>query len=247
MDILIQNNGSNPLYIPIRGDDSSISRTIMFEEHQVTKINSEIYEKFIITSPFFKARLEDGTVRVLNADMLGESAVKQAEQLHEVAYQKYVDMMKKIRSAGGLANKQFAPHLNADGTPKLELLNANFGRNIDPEMADQFRKRYVAEAAQGLHEDTLVLPGGARVDTGHRDVDVQIQAQTDENKEQEKQEPQDNNTTIDKQIVMVKEMKLGDLKNMADAMEIEYEPTVTERQLRSKIVAELRKQKTEEE
>lgn len=244
MDILIQNNGSNPLYIPIRGDDSSISRTIMFEEHQVTKINAEIYEKFIITSPFFKARLEDGTVRVLNADMLGESAVKQAEQLHEVAYQKYVDMMKKIRSAGGLANKQFAPHLNADGTPKLELLNANFGRNIDPEMADQFRKRYVAEAAQGLHEDTLVLPGGARVDTGHRDVDVKVEA---EDSEEEEQETEDKNATIDKQIAMVKEMKLGDLKTMADAMEIEYEPTVTERQLRSKIATELRKQKTEED
>lgn len=243
MDILIQNNGSSPLYIQVRGEDSSISRTIFFNDHEVTKISQEVYEKFVITSPFFKSRLEDGTIRVLNADMLGESAVKQNEQLQEVAYQKYVDMMKKIRSAGGLANKQFAPYLNADGTPKLELLNANFGRNIDPEVAEQFRTRYLAEAGEGMHEDTLVLPGGARVDTGHRDVDVQIQAQTDENEEQEEE---DTNTLIDKQIASVKTMKLADLKQMADAMEIEYDPTVTERQLRSKITSKLREQKEEE-
>jgi len=243
MDILIHNNGSTPLYIQVKGADGEIARTIFFEDHTVTKIGQEIYEKYIITSPFFKARLEDGTIRVLNSDALGESAVKQSEQLHEIAYQKYVDMMKKIRSAGGLANKQFAPYLNADGTPKLELLNANFGRNIDPEVAEQFRTRYVAEAGEGMHEDTLVLPGGARVDTGHRDVDVKFEA---EDGEEDETEVESNNDFIDKQIASVKNMKLADLKQMADSMEIEYEPTVTERQLRSKITTKLREQKTEE-
>lgn len=243
MDILIQNNGSSPLYVQVRGADGEISHTIMFDDHQVTKISQEVYEKFVITSSFFKSRIEDGTIRVLNADMLGESAVKQSEQLQEIAYQKYVDMMKKIRSAGGLANKQFAPYLNADGTPKLELLNANFGRNIDPEVAEQFRMRYVAEAGEGMHEDTLVLPGGARVETGHRDVDVKIEA---EDSEEEEQEQEDGDALIDKQIAAVKTMKLADLKQMADAMEIEYEPTVTERQLRSKITTKLREQKTED-
>ena len=170
MEVLIQNNGGSPLYVPIRGGDGSIDRTIMFGEHQVTKITQEIYEKFILPSAFFKSRMEDGTIRVLNADMLGQAASEQAAQLSELAYARYVDMMKKIRSAGGLANKQFAPYLNSDGTPKLELLHANFGRNIDPEVAEQFRTRYLAEAGEGMHEDTLKLPGGVVAETGHRDV-----------------------------------------------------------------------------
>lgn len=233
MDVLIQNNGSAPLYCQIRGqgEDKSIARTIMFGEHEVTKISEEIYQEQIITSPFFKARLEDGTIRVLNEDMLGEGAVKQSKQLHELAYAKYIDLMKKIRSAGGLANKQFAPYLNADGTPKLELLNANFGRNIDPEVAEQFRIRYVAEAGEGMHEDTLVLPGGAKVDTGHRSVDI---------REGEEEALFESMSELEAQIIKIKNTKLADLKVTATAMEIDFDDTTTERQLRSKIIAKLR-------
>lgn len=234
MDVLIQNNGSAPLYVNIRGqgEDKSIARTIMFGEHEVTKISEEIYQTQIITSPFFKARIEDGTVVVLNQDMLGESAAKQATQLHELAYAKYVDLMKKIRSGGGLANKEFAPYLNADGTPKLELLNANFGRNIDPEVAQQFRTRYLAEAGEGMHEDTLVLPGGAKVDTGHRDIEIK--------KEGSEEEPIEESVSLESQITQIKSMKLAELKVTAKAMEIEFDDTITEAKLRSKIIAELR-------
>ena len=233
MDVLIQNNGDAPLYCQIRGqgEDKSIARTILFGEHQVTKVSEEIYREQIISSPFFKSRLEDGTIRVLNEDMLGESAVKQSAQLHELAYAKYVDLMKKIRSGGGLANKQFAPYLNSDGTPKIELLNANFGRNIDPEVAEQFRTRYVAEAGEGMHEDTLVLPGGAKVDAGHRIVDI---------KEDEEEPIEQDRGELEAQIIKIKNMKLADLKVTATAMEIDFDDTTTERQLRSKIIAKLR-------
>ena len=67
-----------------------------------------------------------------------------------------------------------------------------------------------------------------------------------EDSEEEEQEQEDGDALIDKQIAAVKTMKLADLKQMADAMEIEYEPTVTERQLRSKITTKLREQKTED-
>lgn len=236
MDVLIHNNGEAPLYCQIRGqgEDKSIARTILFGEHQVTKISEEIYREQIISSPFFKSRLEDGTIRVLNEDMLGESAVKQSAQLHELAYAKYVDLMKKIRSGGGLANKQFAPYLNSDGTPKIELLNANFGRNIDPEVAEQFRTRYVAEAGEGMHEDTLVLPGGGKVDAGHRDIEV---------KEVSVEDEEEAVTELEKQIQQIKAMKLDDLKTIAKSMDIEFDDTTTERQLRSKIIAQLRASK----
>lgn len=240
MEVLIQNNSSSPYLVPIKNPDGAIERTLVLGEKQVTKVSQEVYEKFILPSGFFKARMEDGTVRVLNADMLGQTAVEQAHQLSELAYQKYVDMMKKIRSAGGLANKQFQPYLNADGTPKLELLHVNFGRNIDPEVAEQFRIRYIAEANEGMHEDTLKLPGGVKVETGARNVDIQQEA--DELVEEQEQ-PEENGTTVADQIAMVKKMNLGDLKNMADAMELEYSDAVTEKQLRSLITKKLKEGK----
>lgn len=241
MEVLIQNNGGSPLYVPIRGGDGSVDRTIMFGEHQVTKISQEIYEKFILPSTFFKSRMEDGTIRVLNADMLGQAASEQAAQLSELAYARYVDMMKKIRSAGGLANKQFAPYLNSDGTPKLELLHANFGRNIDPEVAEQFRTRYLAEAGEGMHEDTLKLPGGVVAETGHRDVEIVSDKQNDENPDQEPSKE------LVGQIARIKEMNLDDLKVCAEAMGLEFKPDATERTLRGIIIKNLKAQAAKEE
>lgn len=241
MEVLIQNNGGSPLYVPIRGGDGSVDRTIMFGEHQVTKISQEIYEKFILPSAFFKSRMEDGTIRVLNADMLGQAASEQAAQLSELAYARYVDMMKKIRSAGGLANKQFAPYLNSDGTPKLELLHANFGRNIDPEVAEQFRTRYLAEAGEGMHEDTLKLPGGVVAETGHRDVEIISDKQNDENPDQEPSKE------LVRQIARIKEMNLDDLKVCAEAMGLEFKPDATERTLRGIIIKNLKAQAAKEE
>lgn len=251
MEVLIQNNGGSPLYVPIRGGDGSIDRTIMFGEHQVTKITQEIYEKFILPSAFFKSRMEDGTIRVLNADMLGQAASEQAAQLSELAYARYVDMMKKIRSAGGLANKQFAPYLNSDGTPKLELLHANFGRNIDPEVAEQFRTRYLAEAGEGMHEDTLKLPGGVVAETGHRDVEIVTNEQNSENAEQNAAAGEGENQQPSKelvaQIARIKEMNLDDLKVCAEAMGLEFKPDATERTLRGIIIKHLKANTAKEE
>lgn len=247
MEVLIQNNGDAPFTVPIKGENGAVERTLFLGEHAVTKVSQEIYENFILSSGFFKSRMEDGTIRVLNADMLGQDAVEQSRQLGEVVYQKYVDMMKKIRSAGGLANKQFQPYLNADGTPKLELLHANFGRNIDPEVAEQFRIRYIAEANEGMHEDTLKLPGGVRVETGVRDVEVlqdtnnsNDEAGTPEDSKNEEQDSDEPSKEVVDQIARIKKMNLGELKEMADAMEIEYAPTVTERQLRSLITKQIK-------
>ena len=270
MEVLIQNNGDAPFTVPIKGQNGLVERTLFLGEHQVTKVSQEVYEKFIVTSGFFKSRMEDGTIRVLNADMIGESAVEQSRQFGELAYQKYVDMMKKIRSVGGLANKQFQPYLNADGTPKLELLHANFGRNIDPQVAEQFRQRYLAEANEGMHEDTLKLPGGVRAETGVREVEVLQEgedafiAASDEEeaakedqeqdkpvkkaKKQTKPEPEEDDDEEEEgpskelldQIARIKKMNLGELKDMADAMEIQYNPTATERQLRTMITKKIK-------
>lgn len=242
MEVLIQNNGDAPFTVPIKGQAGEVERTLFLGEHQVTKVSQEIYENFILTSSFFKSRMEDGTIRVLNADMIGQSAVDQANQLGEVAYQKYVDLMKKIRSAGGLANKQFQQYLNADGTPKLELLHANFGRNIDPEIAEQFRMRYVAEANEGMHEDTLKLPSGVKIETGVRDVEIKGDEENndtqDENSAKEDSKPK---KEIVEQIARIKEMNLGELKETAIAMGVEFSETATEKQLRKTLITKIKK------
>lgn len=250
MDILIQNNGSNPLYLPIRSNspEGGIDHTVIFGEHQVTKVSQEIYEKFIITSEFFKSRMEDGTIRALNADMIGEKAINESAQMGELAYAKYVDLMKKIRSAGGLANKQFAEYLNSDGTPKIDLLHANFGRNIDPEVAEQFRIRYLAEAGEGMHEDKLKLPGGHVVETGHRDVEIEAPA-TDENQNVEASEEvadEPSKELVD-QINRIKKMNLDDLKKVAMAMEVDFDADVTGRVLRKAVIDRLKANANQED
>lgn len=241
MEVLVQNNGDCPFYVPIKIEvdgQVGIDRSIIFGEHQVTKISEEIYQKFIITSSFFKMRIEDGTIRILNANMLGEKAVESSAALNDLAYAKYVDLMKKIRSAGGLANKDFAPYLNADGTPKLSLLHANFGRNIDPEVSSQFRTRFVAEAGEGMHEDTVRLPGGAKVETGARDVDVRSGAEDNEtNEDDEKDED-----VLLKRIAEVKALDLESLKAMATAMELEFAEDITARKLTSLIIRAIKEE-----
>ena len=71
MEVLIQNNGDAPFTVPIKGANGTVERTLFLGEHAVTKVSQEIYENFILSSGFFKSRMEDGTIRVLNADMLG--------------------------------------------------------------------------------------------------------------------------------------------------------------------------------
>ena len=241
MEVLIQNNGDCPFYVPIKVEvdgQVGIDRSIIFGEHQVTKISEEVYQKFIITSPFFKSRIEDGTIRILNADMLGSKAVESAAALNDLAYAKYVDLMKKIRSAGGLANKDFAPYLNADGTPKLSLLHANFGRNIDPEVANQFRTRFVAEAGEGMHEDTVRLPGGAKIETGARDVDVKPEQEG----EGEAEDSGEGEAALLKRIAEVKSLDLESLKAMAKAMELEFVEDITARKLASLIIRAIKEE-----
>lgn len=172
MEILIQNLGSSPLMVNVPAPDGkSISHTITLVDNTVTKISEEIYLKCIISSDFFKQRIADGVVRVLNASD-AEDAVKQSINNRDFAYSKYIDLMKKIRSAGGMTNEDVKRFLNSDGTPTLELLNLNFGRNIDPQVAEEFRVRWNAENSEGMHEDVLKLPMGVKVDAGVRPVNV---------------------------------------------------------------------------
>lgn len=230
MEVLIQNMADAPFYVPVRNPnatDAAIDRTIVFQEHQVTKVDEEIYKKFIIASPFFRGRIEEGVLRVLNADML-DNAVKQSADYSDVAYARYVDLMKKIRSAGGLANKDISQYLNADGTPKLDLLHTNFGRNIDPAVAEQFRVRYNAEANEGMHEDTLKLPGGTKVETGARDVEVEDEGEV------EAEAPVE--TETQKQLAKIRELNLDDLKKTAMAMGVDFNADVTLRNLRKAVI-----------
>ena len=173
MDILIQNLGSNPLMVHVPSKEgNSISHTIVLQENTVTKIPAEVYENCILKSDFYRMRIADGVVRVLNGNE-AEDAAQTAANKRDFAYSKYVDLMKKIQSTGGLANVAVRQHLNTDGTPNLELLNLNFGRNIDPAIADEFRQRWLAENKEGLHEDVLRLPGGAKQAVAPRDVKLE--------------------------------------------------------------------------
>jgi hypothetical protein len=221
MDILIQNLGSNPLMVHVPSKEgNSISHTFVLQENTVTKIPAEVYENCILKSDFYRMRIADGVVRVLNGNE-AEDAAQTAANKRDFAYSKYVDLMKKIQSTGGLANAAVRQHLNTDGTPNLELLNLNFGRNIDPAVADEFRQRWLAENKEGLHEDVLRLPGGAKQAVAPRDVKLEKEAGIEENAAYKELESK----------------TFEELCEIADTYELKYRKNIEKESLIKKILA----------
>lgn len=235
MDILIQNLGQAPLYVPVKttvNGETHIDRTIIFQEGEITKVSPEVYEKFILSSAFFKSRIEQGTIRILNPGD-AEDANAKTHQIRDAVYSKYVDMMKSIRSAGGISNKDLRPHLNADGTPTLELLHANFGRNIDPEVANQFRTRWIAETGEGMHGDTIRLPGGVKKDIAARDVTLETAPATEED-----EAPEEGNEA-ENLAQEIRSMKMEDLKKKAKSLSIEFDEKTSQRKLAGLVIRKL--------
>lgn len=164
MDYLIQNTTQAPIFLHIvrnRDGKPTSEGTVIFEgNNAVTKISESIYEEFMIKNAFYRQRIEQGHLIVLNNSSENINQTVQAGiQAQELAYNRYVSLVEKIQATGGVAEPRLRPYLDQDGMPMLELCRKNLG-NVDPQVIEDYRKRYIVEKANGLHGNELIIPGG---------------------------------------------------------------------------------------
>lgn len=164
MDYLVQNSTQAPIFLHIvrnRDGKPTSEGTIVFEGgNTVTKVSQEIYEEFMMKNAFYRQRIEQGQLIVLNNSSENvDQKVKSGIQAQELAYNRYVSLVEKIQATGGLAEPRLRPFLDSDGMPMLELCRKNLG-NVDPQVIEDYRRRYIVEKANGLHGNELVLPTG---------------------------------------------------------------------------------------
>jgi len=166
MQRLIKNNTQTPFYFPFNhstnGSKGAAGR-ITLEPGQVQGVEESLFEKVLSNNAFFHDRCQKGDLDLLDGGILtAEAARRASKNSNEAAYTRFLWLMNEVNHNGGLGNRSLAPHLEADGTPKLDLIRKNMGSNVEPQIIEQFKSRYLIEKKNGLHQQSLVLPGGMR-------------------------------------------------------------------------------------
>lgn len=225
MDYLIQNNSSQPYIVPVKVG-GVIQRITLTPDRGITKVSEEIYKECILNQVFFRAKIESGMLVVLNDVKVNQDIDKIVSanfQAHELAYERYKQLIGKIKGAGGLQNEELKRYLDAQGMPGIELLRANYG-NFDPVVADQFKERYLAEAGNGIDHDSLKIPGAKL------NAPVATSISSEENEDEENPD-----TMNEEPPTSLEEMTFEQLKKWADERGVEYSDRITGKQLRKKI------------
>lgn len=231
MDYLIQNTTPAPLNIPVvrikEGKPVSEGHIVLEGNNAVTKISDEIYERFIVKNAFYRQRVEKGELIVLNnqSGAVIDEKVTAGIQGRELNYARYVNFVRQIESTGGLSEPRLRPFLDSEGMPMLEICRKNLGSNVDPQVLDEFRSRYLVEKANGMHEQTLVLPGGAKMTAGA--VNTKVVEEKIEIEQEEK--------TVDP-IAELDELTLEQLKERADELGVQYAEDITFKRLKARVV-----------
>ena len=228
MDYLIQNNSSQPYIVPVKVG-GVIQRITLTPDRGITKVSEEIYKECILSQVFFRAKIETGMLVVLNDVKVNQDIDKIVSanfQAHELAYERYKQLIGKIKGAGGLQNEELKRYLDAQGMPGIELLRANYG-NFDPVVADQFKERYLAEAGNGIDHDSLKIPGAK--------LNAPVATSISNEEDSEENEDGVNENGAEELPATLEEMSFEQLKKWADERGVEYSDRITEKQLRKKI------------
>lgn len=159
MDILIQNTGETPLFTPLtnsKNNTTGIYKTVTISaDNQITKVPEEIYESKMRNNPFWKEKIENGTLIILNdVGTKPQDAVENAAASRELGYSRYKNLVMHIKQNGGADNKELSSYLDSSGMPLLNLVRANMG-HIEPLKIEEYRNRYLAEENDGINSLTL--------------------------------------------------------------------------------------------
>jgi len=220
MDYLVQNTSQTPIFLQIvrnRNGKPSSEGTIVFEsDNTVTKISEETYNE-MLKNAFYRSKIEQGVLVVLNAGsgVNLDAKVSQALQTKELGYARYVALVSKIESSGGLSEPRLKPFLDRDGMPSIELCRKNLG-DCDPQTIETYRERYLVEKQNGLHEGNLVIPGGASFRSSNEKVNI---------KEEAKEEPAvETPKTEDSEL---DSLSMEQLKGKADELGVAYNEDIS--------------------
>lgn len=232
MKYLIQNSSHTPIYFSLVKNKEGRqvpAATFIFEpDNQITEISDEIYGE-MLKNKFYKQKFEQGALIALNAERSASApGVASGIQAKELEYSKYIAMMNKIVSSGGITNSQLRPYLDNDGMPNLELCRENLGKYLTIERAEEFRSRYIIEKSNGMHEAKLTLPTGAAVHASNENVKIEKSAP----KEEPKEEPEKEKT--------LEEYSIEELKTYADEIGVKYDEDVAFNRLLARIQKKLR-------
>lgn len=165
MDKMIRNNTATPFYFPFttknpaNGNKGEMGR-IYLEPNTITGVEESLFDHVLAKSGFFIERQAKGEIEVMEMGAKAESAANASRASHEAIYGSYRELLAHLAKEGGAKNPELAPYLDADGMPKLDLLRSNMGPNIEPQVMEQFKQRYLIEKANGLHGQPIKLPGG---------------------------------------------------------------------------------------
>lgn len=231
MKYLIQNSSTAPIFFSMvknKEGRPTPGATFIFEpDNQITEISDEIYGE-MLKNAFYKQKFEQGVLIALNAGKNAGAAVTSGIQAKELEYSKYIALMNKISSSGGISNAQLRPFLDGDGMPTLDLVRENLGKNLLTERAEEFRSRYIIERSNGMHESTLMIPAGGTVHTAGEDVKI---------KESKKEEPE---LEPAKKAKELKDYTIEELKTYADEIGVKYDEEVGFNRLLTRIEKRLR-------
>jgi hypothetical protein len=228
MDYLIQNTGAAPIYISIvenkDGKPTPLPRIMLEPDKQITRIDEKIYHE-MLKNPFYRNLFEQGVLVPLSGSGV-ERAANESIQVKELNYAKYVSLVTRIQSTGGLSNDQLRPFLDAEGMPSAALARKNLGSTLESEVVEEFRSRYLIERSSGLHESQLILPTGSSVRTGAQDVEIKNEEPEEEAADEvPKSEPGE----------AVENLSLEQLKAKADELGVEYDEQITFKRLLARV------------
>lgn len=231
MKYLIQNSSTAPIFFSMvknKEGRPTPGATFIFEpDNQITEISDEIYGE-MLKNAFYKQKFEQGVLIALNAGKNASAAVTSGIQAKELEYSKYIALMNKISSSGGISNAQLRPFLDGDGMPTLDLVRENLGKNLSTDRAEEFRSRYIIERSNGMHESTLIIPAGGTVHTSGPEVKI---------KESEKEEPEGES---DKKEKALEDYTIEELKTYADEIGVKYDEEVAFNRLLARVQKKLR-------
>lgn len=236
MEYLIQNTSSAPIFVPVvimkEGKPSAEGTIVLEGNNEVTKISAEVYENSMLKNDFYRQKIEKGEIIVLNGSSSAvDQAVASSVQSRELGYSRYVALVQKIESSGGLAESRLRPYLDSDGFPGVDLCRKNLGDNVDPAVLDQYRSRYIVEKANGMHQSVLVLPGGKTMTSMAGNTSLK-----EENVSKESDDDEDENE------VNLDSMSLEGLKALADELGVTYEEDISFARLRGRIKKQMKKE-----
>lgn len=231
MKYLIQNSSTAPIFFSMvknKEGRPTPGQTFMFEpDNQITEISDEIYGE-MLKNAFYKQKFEQGVLIALNAGKNAGTVAAANIQAKELEYTKYISLMAKVSSSGGITNTQLRPFLDAEGMPTLQLVRENLGANVTTDRAEEFRSRYIIERSNGMHESTLVIPTGGTVHAPGPDVKI---------KESKPESGDDEPSKKEKEL---KEYTIEELKTYADELGVKYDEDVAFNRLLTRIEKRLR-------